>query len=373
MLKSLTVSNFKAFANPVTIDFSKTGNYEFNQEAIKNDIVKTALIYGKNASGKSSIGLAIFDIVANLTDNFVDIKNYINYKNLINDSPFVSFDYKFIFQNTEIEYSYIKTDIRIIVAEKLGIGKKTVIEYDKRKPDTLLAINMKGAENINVDLSQLNFSALRFVKANVILAENEENSIFYEFYNFVDKMLLFWSLETREFIGFTPVSGKEIIPEIIKKGHFEDLQRFFKEAGIEDELTHRNINGREQLLINFNGKYMDFGLASSSGMSSLLLLYYWLEDISDCKKCPSLVFIDEFDAFYHYELSVFIIDRLKKANCQVILSTHNTAMFSNDILRPDCYYICSKNKIENAHSSTPKEIRFGNNLEKLYKGGTFGK
>ena len=42
MLKSLTVSNFKAFEKPVTIDFSATGNYEFNPEAVKNSIVKTS-------------------------------------------------------------------------------------------------------------------------------------------------------------------------------------------------------------------------------------------------------------------------------------------------------------------------------------------
>ena len=69
MLKSLTVSNFKAFKEPVTIDFSTTGNYTFNTEAVKDGIVKTAVMYGKNASGKSSLGLAIFDIVGTLTDN----------------------------------------------------------------------------------------------------------------------------------------------------------------------------------------------------------------------------------------------------------------------------------------------------------------
>jgi 3'-phosphoadenosine 5'-phosphosulfate sulfotransferase (PAPS reductase)/FAD synthetase len=68
-----------------------------------------------------------------------------------------------------------------------------------------------------------------------------------------------------------------------------------------------------------------------------------------------------------------IIERLKSYNCQVLLTTHNTSIFTNDLLRPDCYYICSKDKIENAHNSTVKELRFGHNLEKLYRGGTFGK
>ena len=187
-------------------------------------------------------------------------------------------------------------------------------------------------------------------------------------------MLLFWSLETREFIGYTPVSGNPILDTIIKRNHFSDLQKFFKEAGFEDELDHRIINGSEQLLIKYSdNERIAFGLACSSGMSSLLLLYYWLEDVSDPELCPSFVFIDEFDAFYHFELSYFIIEKLKSYNCQVLLTTHNTSIFTNDLLRPDCYYICSKDKIENAHNSTNKEIRLGHNLEKLYRGGTFGK
>ena len=106
MLKSFTVSNFRAFENAITIDFSATANYEFNKEAVKDGIVKTGIMYGKNASGKSSLGLAIFDIVANLTDNFVNHGNYVNYSNRKTKDLRVTFEYKFEFDNIEIIYSY---------------------------------------------------------------------------------------------------------------------------------------------------------------------------------------------------------------------------------------------------------------------------
>lgn len=373
MLKSLTVSNFKAFKEPVTIDFSTTGNYTFNTEAVKDGIVKTAVMYGKNASGKSSLGLAIFDIVGTLTDNYVNQANYINYLNRFSYKNVVSFEYKFSFHNQEIIYSYSKVDFKNLISEKLIINNKTLVEYDRFKSMNL-TLNFEGAENVNIQLNQLNFSILRFVKANVILAKNEENLLFEEMYQFVNRMLLFWSLERREFVGYTPVSGQSLIDKIVKEGHFSDLQRFFKDAGFDDELEHVNINGTEQLVIKYGeNNTMDFGLACSSGMSSLLLVYYWLEDIADETKCPSFIFIDEFDAFYHFELSYFIIERLKSYGCQVLLTTHNTSIFTNDLLRPDCYYICSKDKIVNAHNATLKEIRYGHNLEKLYRGGTFGK
>lgn len=373
MLKSFTVSNFKAFEKPVTIDFSATGNYSFNTEAVKNGIVKTSIMYGKNASGKSSLGLAIFDIVANLTDNFVNPANYINYRNLLSKDPLVYFTYNFVFDGVEVVYSYSKLDVRTIISEELRIGDKVLIHYNKMKDKDSLLIDFEGTSNLNVNLNQLSFSALRFVKSNAILSDNLENRIFNCFYSFVEKMLLFWSLDKREFVGYTPMPGQQIVNEIIKRGNFEGLQRFFKEAGIEDELAHRSINGQEQLLIKFNDSFVDFELARSSGMSSLLLLYYWLEDVLDPEKCPSFIYIDEFDAFYHYELARIVVDKLRACNCQVLLTTHNTALFTNELLRPDCFYICSKEKIVNAHNSTEKEIRLGHNLEKLYRGGTFGK
>lgn len=374
MLKSLTVSNFKAFKEPVTIDFSTTGNYAFNTEAVKNGLVKTAVMYGKNASGKSSLGLAIFDIVGTLTDNYISKENYANYENRYSNDMVISFEYTFSFNNRDVVYSYTKSRFRDILSEKLRVNDKILVDYNRLNDKNKIVLNMKGAENTNLILKQLNFSILRFIKSNVILVKNEENELFEKMYDFVSKMLLFWSLDTRGFVGYTPISGQSIIEKIIKEDHFADLQKFFKEAGFEDELDHRIWNGAEQLMIKYgNDNEIDFNLAASSGMRSLLLVYYWLEDIADETKCPSFIFIDEFDAFYHFELSYFIIERLKSYGCQVLLTTHNTSIFTNDLLRPDCYYICSKDKIVNAHNATLKEIRFGHNLEKLYRGGTFGK
>ena len=171
MLKSFTVSNFRAFNNSVTIDFSATGNYSFNTEAIKDGVVKTALMYGRNASGKSSLGLALFDIVATLTDNYVNPQNYLNYKNRISTQPFVTFEYRFVFHGKEVVYLYKKIDSKQIISESFTIDGKVLIDYDRTKDREDIFIAFKGAENTNIPLKQLNFSALRFVKSNVLLAE----------------------------------------------------------------------------------------------------------------------------------------------------------------------------------------------------------
>lgn len=370
MLKSLTVKNFRAFREAVTIDFAKSGNYTFNPECVENGIVKTAIVYGKNSNGKSSIALAIFDIVANLTDNFANRTIYLNYQNAFSLDQPVEFKFQFQFDKNEVVYEYKKKTHSFIVAEKLSINNKTVVEYDKSRGNDLF-IDLAGAGNVKLNLDELKFSILKWLKNNCILHHNAINEAFNDMFNFVNKMLLFWSLEERSFVGYSQISENNIIDEIVKEGHFADLKAFFKEAGFHDELEHKNESGQEKLYFKYNGVCLDFNMLRSTGMSSLLLVFYWLRNLNT-EKQPSFICIDEFDAFYHFELAYYLVKILKKCKPQIMLTTHNTTLFSNDILRPDCYYICTRDSIINANNATEKELREGHNLEKLYRGGTFG-
>lgn len=150
------------------------------------------------------------------------------------------------------------------------------------------------------------------------------------------------------------------------------MQQFFLEAGFTDKLTYKkNSLGEYNLFIQYDDKCLDFNDAASNGMKALLLIYYYLENKLNQDKRPSFVCIDNFDAFFSFELSYFIVNQLKDCNTQALLTTYNTCNFSNDLLRLDCYFLCSKNKIVDANNATDKELRRGHNLEKLYRGGVF--
>ena len=85
-----------------------------------------------------------------------------------------------------------------------------------------------------------------------------------------------------------------------------------------------------------------------------------------------MLFIDEFDAYYHYELAEQIVKMLEQMhNTQVILTSHNTNLLSNRIMRPDCYFILSDGKLTSFVNATNRELREGHNLEKLYMSGEF--
>jgi len=117
-----------------------------------------------------------------------------------------------------------------------------------------------------------------------------------------------------------------------------------------------------------NGVRIPFQWVASTGTRNLELQYYWLKEMDNA----SFVFIDEFDAFYHHELSYKICKRLFEGNNQVFVTTHDTFLLSNDLLRPDCFFILRNNEIKAICDLTDKELRFAHNLEKLYRGGTFG-
>ena len=56
---------------------------------------------------------------------------------------------------------------------------------------------------------------------------------------------------------------------------------------------------------------------------------------------------------------------------QIFTTTHNTYLMSNDLLRPDCYFILKNNKIKAISDLTEKELRQAHNLQKMYKAGAF--
>ena len=79
MLQEFRVRNYKNFRDELAFSFKTAKNYEFNRELIKNGMIKDCLVVGGNASGKTNLGYAIFDIVQHITDKSrQDVKLYSN-------------------------------------------------------------------------------------------------------------------------------------------------------------------------------------------------------------------------------------------------------------------------------------------------------
>lgn len=108
-------------------------------------------------------------------------------------------------------------------------------------------------------------------------------------------------------------------------------------------------------------------MKSANGTKVIMVFFYWMIQLSDI----TFLVVDEFDAYYHNEVSESILKLIRNVNVQSVFTTYNTSIMSNELLRPDCYFIVQNNQIKNLSSLTTKELRMAHNLEKMYKSGLF--
>lgn len=373
MLKYFEVENFKGFKDTFSMDLSMTKQYEFNAHCISNNIARFAQLYGPNASGKTNLGVAILDISSHLTDNYVQPTYYQNYLNADSECAHARFKYVFIFGEDEIIYEYKKTDRTQVDYEELKINKEIVIKLD-RVNETSPYVGLSGAETLILDdINRSSISLVKFISRNTILSESiHQNLLFKKFVDFVKNMLFFRSLQDTSFIGFTSTI-ESIFEYLVKNNLVDDLQSQLKEMGIDYNLVIMEDaeTSKNSIFVKFENKTKSLWDISSTGTRAILLFYYWYAQIKDRGE-TIFVFIDEFDAFYHYQLSEKISTMLAKLiQHQVILTTHNTGQLCNEISRPDCNFLLNKNKILPLWMATEKDLRFAHNIEKIYRAGGF--
>jgi len=364
MLVEFRVKNFKNFKEELILKLDNTKNYEFNSKAIKKGLVNTAIVYGKNASGKSNLGVAILDISANITDKEKGIRNigrpFVNLESNEN----ATFFYKFKINDSYLIYEYEKDNDQNLVKEELFIDCKKYVYFDHRK--NVGSIEFQGAETLKTDLSKVNLAFVKYIRSNAILKDNETNRVFNKFIDFVDNMLMFSSLQRNHYQGFK-IGRDNITSGILKKNKVKEFQEFLEIAGIKYNLIEKDINEEKKLYCQFGKKEVDFFSVASTGTITLTLFYYWLMEL----RKVSFVFIDEFDAFYHNELARYVVKKVIEKKAQAIFTTHNTSIMTNDILRPDCLFNIVDNKILSFANLTNKELRKAHNIEKMYKAGFF--
>lgn len=371
MLKKFSVTNFKNFEEKITFDLGQPKNYKFNTNCIKNGKVKNAIIYGKNASGKTNFILAIFDITNSLTDHNRMQSQYSIYKNLFCDikQP-AKFEYEFDLNDNSVKYICEKTSKSTFVSEQLYINNSLIIN---RKPSqSKFEVNLSDLTNFDNTLNDNNLSAIKYVYRNTKIKDFSDaaSQTFVAFMNFVEKMLMFYSLHERNFIGSQSDNFANVFSKIVENKKVKDFESFLKRFELNYELVEtRTTIGEPVLSVKFGGQLVNFLQIASSGMLALGLFYYWYMDIDRI----SLLVIDEFDAFYNNTLSKEIVKVLITSGCQVILTTHNTSIMTNELMRPDCYFRINKIGISSLSdiASNKIELREAHNLEKIYQSGWF--
>lgn len=368
MLKKFQVENYRGFKNTLLWDLSDTRDYGFRKNLIDNKIVKKSVVFGRNGSGKSSLCTAVVDITAHLLDAEKDDISQHLYTYVGNEDRFATFTYVFQFGKDEVMYTYCKANLTTLLFEAIAVnGKEMLVHNFIDEKDNFIRI--PGAENLRTKGLQKQLSVVKYIYNNTI---QDENSVISKIMKFVSGMLYFRSLrDANKYIGYK--LGSEKLNEIIlNNGRLEDFNAFINDMGLNYTLVPLKLmSGALTIGAKFeNDKVVEFESIASSGTRTLMLFYCWFIEFG---KLTFLV-IDEFDAYYHHELSEKILSIIQSFdNMQSMVTTHNVTLLHTDCTRPDCAYVIENGSINNLSSLTKRELREAHNIEKLYRANEFEK
>lgn len=377
MLRFFSVRNFRQFREELVFDFTNTRDYHFNSMCVKDGLINKAIIYGKNAVGKTSLMMAMQDIYFTTLGREAVNADY-PYRNADSaEDETIQFHYIFVLDGALVDYQYEKTDYSHVVSEKLSFDDTVVFEYSRKKSfycfdhvDVIGAeqLNWTAFQNMSIDDAGTELlgtlTALRFAYSNTVVGEG----------SLLKKLIAFITRMRFSIFPNTPMfyhSMKSMLNDLANSetDAVQQFQSFLNDFGIACKLiVLKEANGKKNIYFDHKTPLSFFENMSSGTM---LLTKFYLQYMMS-KPRPSFIFVDEFDAYYHFELSEKIMKLLEtEFDCQVILTSNNTNLLSNSIMRPDCILILHDGKLTPICDTTSRELRQGHDLEKLYMSGEF--
>ena len=376
MLKKFEIKNFKNFKEKIVIDFSKVGGYQFNPECISHDTLAKMLIYGKNATGKTNFGRAITDIKTVLV--FPVMFGESSFLNADSTDEYAEFNYYFQFGKDKVQYLYRKKNANFLSYEEMYINDKIYFtnhitdEGLVFTPGTELkaqAVNLQRYDEVHREgdesSQERTIPFLRWLINNTALTDE---SPVMKLYNYA-KGMTFITLSPRKSLAIRRPSA-DFFKALEKEDNLKDFESFLNIMGVPCKLELQKLPDDTIELYFKHKRKVNFLQTASSGTMALLDIYRMLQNFKEI----TFMYLDEFDAFYHYEMSENMIAffKAKYPDSQIIMTTHNTNLMTNRIMRPDCLLILSTfGTLTPLCDATGRELREGHNLEKLYISGEF--
>lgn len=383
MLKRFALRNYRNFKDPIVIDFSNVGGYQFNQDCITNGMLGKMLMYGRNATGKTNFGRAINDLKrmtiypgAALTA----LSGNSNFLNADSQLDFAEFDYLFRFGTTELRYVYRRDAIHL-KSERLTVDDQTIFDFDYIGGlFSCEGLKRIGAETIRVDLFLATLQSKEIYDGEEVSATPSflrwllNNAAFAE-----DSLIN----SLRKYIGSMAIASSSVLQnrpsprrnsaffEGLEGDSLRSLENFLNAMGVPCALVSERLPDGSLELYFQHKRPVPFFENASSGTMVLFNLY---RNLISRMETFSFLCLDEFDAFFHFEMSERFLRYLKETfpYCQIILTTHNTNLMTNRLMRPDCIFILTQaGQLTPLNQATPRELREGHNLEKLYMSGEF--
>lgn len=390
MLIQFKVANFLSFKEEQIFSMVASSLTELpkNRIEIEKDefyLLKTASIFGANASGKSNLLAAVSFMSSFIVNSFKDSQDEGN----IADISF-ALNNEYRNKDSYFELTYLENDSLVRYGFEVGkkrvakewLYKDEVLVYEREK-DKLTKVNEDFLEKKETELkiNMTNNKALFLTilgSTNTPFAEEIVNYFRYKInivhglgggnFNFTKKIIkdgnkiftkkIVDMLKVADFninrldiksskIQIENVDNEEIPEELLKQIEL-DSNRLLTEHNIYD--NDGNIEGTHRF---------DSEVFESSGTNEFLKIS---GPIIDTLEKGKVLFIDEVDAQLHplmtkYILNLFNSDKNEK-NAQLIITSHNSTILDGNVLRRDQIWFTEKDKVEASHLTSLSNYRF---------------
>ena len=401
MIIEFSIKNFCSFKEKTTFSMKASSDKIHNENilVIGNErLLKTAAIYGANASGKTNL-LKTISMVSNVIrfsnnysiDSKLPIVPFMFDDNTINGPS--EFEIKFIVDNIRYEYSFIADSSRIYEESLNYYPNGRISNIFKRVKDKPYNFNSKDknlallkmienatpenkfflstATNFNYDKTRVAYDFIAN-KIGVIADPNHLQGYSFEQYSKNEGNLKNFALNFLKKADFT-INDYDIVKEKLNKEQKMLLPLEIKNLIPEDvpfysaKTKHKHYDKEYKLNIE----------EESAGTQAIFTLIPILKDVFDNKK---VLFFDELDRSLHPELLKLLVNmfhspKINKNGAQLIFNTHDTNLLNLEIFRRDQIWFTEKCRDSGQTILYPLDdykVRKDENIEKGYIMGVFG-
>ncbi|MCD6185455.1 MAG: ATP-binding protein [Deltaproteobacteria bacterium] len=410
MLIEFSVGNYRSFKDVVTFSMVaanlKSKDPKLDENNIFNyrksvNLVKTAAIYGANASGKSNFIKALdfmkkFILNSSKETQIAEEINVENFRLCTSTETQPSF-FEIVFVIGEIRYRYgFELDMEIIRSEWLFHAKHKETNLFHRTPEGIYVKNtFKEGKKWTTDTrpnalflsvcaqwnGEISTKILKwFMNCGIISGLDDIGYRPYSVGQLEDpktkeKILSF----VRDFdLGISDLNVKHtaVTEESLPKGLPEPLHKFLIEQGGQHttvNTVHKKFNEKGEHIAD---EIFDLDKHESDGTRKAFSFSGPLLDVIANGKT---LIVDELDARFHPIITQAIVQifqdpHMNKYNAQLIFATHDTNLLNNKFFRRDQVWFMEKNRFgaTDLYSLVDFKIRNDASFEKDYIAGKYG-
>ena len=407
MLIEFSVKNFLSFKNKVTLSMEK-GNGDENIDNIIStnnvDLLKTAAIYGANASGKSNILKA-------LTCAILMVRN----SSLIPVGGKWTFIKPFLFDEvsknkpSEFEFIFIASDIKyryFFSADANRIYDEVLDAYYSQKPTNIFTRTKTNIYEFNNDKNKLESLSTNNTENKLFLSTattwnyDKTKDAYLWFADVIDTYDSFDNIADKDLIDYS--KGEENLKDfslkLLKEADIliKDITVDYEEKEIDSTMVEMlvpplartsdkfkvknvNIELEHEIIDDSNNKHT-YKLNFTEESSGTRVLFAFAPFLKRAFETTKVIVVDELERSMHPALVEFIVKlfnnkEINKANSQLIFTTHATNLLNLELLRRDQIWFTEKNPENGVSDLYPLDsfsVRKDENIQKGYVNGRYG-